>query len=46
MTNGAKQYIDLIIEEPSLVRVVLNIRNTKNVVKAFLYAPGMAEKDG
>ena len=36
MTNAAKQVIDLIIEEPSLVRVVINIRNQKNVVTAHL----------
>ena len=46
MTNAAKQVIDLIIEEPSLVRVVINIRNVKNVVHAHLLMPGSAEQDG
>lgn len=46
MTNAAKQAIDLIVEEPSLVRVVINIRNRKNVVRAQLLDPGSIDQDG
>ena len=46
MTNAAKQVIDLIIEEPSLVRVIINIRNQKNVVHAHLLSPGDVDQDG
>ena len=43
MTNAAKQVINLIVEEPSLVRVVLHMKNKKNVVRAMLLAPGMVD---
>lgn len=41
MTNAALTVTDLVIEEPSIVRIVINIRNSKNVVRAFLMEPGM-----
>jgi hypothetical protein len=34
MSNSAKKVIELIIEEPSLVRVVINSRNPNNKVHA------------
>ena len=46
MTNAAKHVIDLVVEEPSLVRVVINLRNPKNKVSAMLLEPGMIEQDG
>ena len=46
MSSGAKQVIDLIIEEPSLIRVALNMRNPLNQVHAQLLHPGSVDQDG
>ena len=45
MSSATKQVIDLIIEEPSLVRVVINIRNSDNAVHAILLKPGAIDED-
>ena len=44
MSNAAKKAIGLIIEEPSLVRIVLNPHNPKNKVMAQLVHSDVEEK--
>lgn len=46
MSSGGRQVIDLIVEEPSLVRIVINLRNRDNQVHALLYKPGSIDQDG
>ena len=47
MSSSTSEIIDLVIEEPSLVKVFINTRNSANQVKAQLHrAGGPAHKDG
>ena len=44
MSSGTTQIIDLVIEEPSFMKVFINPRNPKNIVKAQLHRPGKGDK--
>jgi hypothetical protein len=46
VSSSTSEIIDLVLEEPSVVKVFVNARNTKNKIKAQLHRPGRATKDG
>ena len=39
MSSSTSEIIDLIIEEPAVIKVFLNSRNSKNKIKAELHSP-------